>query len=148
MPDCIPATIAIGGKLQEAKLAKLRDLLPPTGDLHEAIKDGKPFYGEDGDAAWGDFSELEQFCRKNKLTYRRTTQAKYENDGEVVFWQPGMKEPISNRATQDGCPYAVLPCLKAALEKGDTLRDVVDSLSQFSRFCPALKVVKTKGRKP
>ena len=146
MPDCMPATIYIGGKLRKAKLDELRDLLPPVGDLDEAFRESKPFYGEDGDAAWGHFPELEEFCRKNKLTYRRTCDAKYEWDGEVVFWEPGMEEPISNRATQEGHPYAILPRLKAALEKGDTLCDVVADLSRFDKPVPPLEMVRAKGK--
>lgn len=147
MPDCMPATVHIGGKLRKAKLDELRALLPPTGDLDEAIKEGKPFYGEDGDAAWGHFPELEEFCRKHNLTYRRTSDAKYEYDGEVVLWQPGMKKPISNAATQNGHVYTTVESLRAALDNGDTLRDVVDDLERFTRPIPAFEVVKAKGKK-
>jgi len=140
MPDCMPAAIYIGGKLSKKKLEELRDILPPVGDLDEAIRKREAFYGEDGDAAWGKLEELETFCRKNKLTYRRTSNAKYEWDGEVVFWEPGLKEPLSNRCTQEGNSYATYERLKLLLKSGGTLRDIVDDLSRFEKRIPPLEL--------
>ena len=141
MPDCIPATIMIGGKLRKAKLDEFRALLPPDGDLDEAIEKGEAFEGSDGDAAWGDFPELTAFCRKNKLTYRHSADAKYEYNGEVFWWEPGMKDPITSLATQEGRVYITGERLKVLLNQGGTLQDVVDDLERFAKPVPPLQVV-------
>src|SRR5438876_693106 len=112
MPDCIPATIQIGGKLRRSKLEAFEELLPAAHNLDEIPLGEVAVYGEDGDASWGKFEELEAFCRENKLTYRRTTDARYEYNGEIVFWKPDLKDPIFEMATQDGKPYMTLERLK------------------------------------
>ena len=149
MPDCMPATIEIGGAIAERKLDELESLLPGgcgTNVLREAIDGGAPLHDEDGDAPWGKLEDLEQFCRDNRLTFRRTSNAKFEYDGEVVYWRPRMAEPISNAASQDGHPYATLPGLQEALTQGRSLRSVVKELARFAQPIPPLTVRRRKAR--
>lgn len=146
MSDHIPMTIRIGGELSLNTLAGLENLVPGDGNLDEAISKGEAFYGEDGDAPWGYDEDLEKFCRKHKLTYLRTTEAKYEYNGEIAFWKPGMKEPIANPATQDGQPYADLATLRHYHSKGKTLAQVIEDLKYFVQDVPPL-IVRKKGRK-
>ena len=85
--------IEVGGRLQRGNLSRFCAALGiEEGDLHNTIEDGH-FVFERGDAAYGQFEELEQLCRELGLPYRRQSDGKYEFSPEVVFWHPGMNGP-------------------------------------------------------
>ena len=56
----------------------------------------------DDQACYGEFEELEERCRQLGLSYDRTSDARYEYDGELVRWRPGMDQPLVENATQSG----------------------------------------------
>jgi len=49
----------------------------------------------DNEAAWGEFLDLEQTCRKLRLAYTRCGDGSSIYDAERVDWRPGMKKPVS-----------------------------------------------------
>ena len=94
-------------------------------------------------ACYGEFQELEEICRELGLPYDRTSDAKYEHDGELVRWRPGMERPLVENATQGGNPLidrerveACLATLKAGrVEDGITaLQDLVPDVAPLARF--------------
>jgi hypothetical protein len=75
------------------------------------------------EANYGRLPDLEEFCRKHKLTYHQRSEARYEYDGEISWWKPGMKQEQSTTATQDGVPTISLLELVAAIDKKRTAKD-------------------------
>lgn len=111
MSDRIPAKIEIGGVVYPNFLDEFisevnnsngqrfndwggaRADIKMTKELKEYIHDGY-FTLVDDEASFGEFEELENFCRDHNLSYRRATSAKYEYNAEVAVWIPGMHEPL------------------------------------------------------
>jgi len=111
MSDRIPAKIQIGGvvypsfvdtfisEVNNSNGQRFDDWggarvdIKMTKELQEYIHDGY-FTLVDYEAPWGEFEELENFCRDHDLSYRRATSAKYEYNAEVATWIPGMHEPL------------------------------------------------------
>jgi hypothetical protein len=58
----------------------------------------------DDEARYGEFDELEPFLIRHGIAFDRRTDAKYEYDGVLVQFRPGMEEPHVGTATQDGEP--------------------------------------------
>ena len=94
-------------------------------------------------ACYGEFQELEEICRELGLSYDRTSDAKYEHDGELVRWRPGMEQPLVENATQSGSPLidrdrveACLATLKAGrVEDGiKALQDLVPDVAPLTKF--------------
>ena len=53
-------------------------------------------------ACYGVFEELEELCCWLGLSFDRNSDARYEYDGELVRWRPGMERPLVENATQSG----------------------------------------------
>jgi hypothetical protein len=99
MGDRIYGEIHIGGRLYRKDLEEFLEL------ACEANRDDKVTeewllncHGEvvfrDPEASYGEFEDLEIWCRHHDLTYRRESEGKYEYDPETVYWTPGLKDPI------------------------------------------------------
>jgi len=97
----------------------------------------------DDQACYGEFPELEEICRELGLSYDRTSDARYEHDGELVRWRPGMERPLVENATQSGNPLidrerveACLTTLKAGrVEDGiKALQDLVPDVAPLAKF--------------
>ena len=97
----------------------------------------------DDQARYGAFEELEEACRKLGLSYERISEAKYEYDGEVVNWRPGMEQPLVEKADQSGNALidrerveACLATLKAGrVEDGiKALQDLVPDIAPLAKF--------------
>ena len=97
----------------------------------------------DDQARYGEFEELEVLCRKLGLSYDRISEAKYEYDGEVVNWRPGMEQPLVEKADQSGNALidrerveACLATLKAGrVEDGiKALQDLVPDIAPLAKF--------------
>ena len=110
MSDRMSAWILIGGALPRSMTEPLCTAIstccvsPEWGDatfepktpedLLAARKDERIWLCDD-EAAWGEFPELEQSCRKLGLAYIRCSDGAAIYDAERVDWRPGMKEPLS-----------------------------------------------------
>ncbi len=119
MSDRIPALIEIGGPIPRALVPKLLRRIKAEGlrwnwceepvaastpeELLTELKrhDSEVLSIGDDQAAWGEF-ELEDFLMEHNITFDRRSDAKYEHDGLLVQFRPGMKEPAERLATQDG----------------------------------------------
>lgn len=125
MADRSAATITIGGPLP---LSRVRDLAaaidmqgceihePDAVDEPESLAEiaqrGVPIRVIDPEAAGGTMDEVEALCREIGLTYVRTTDARYEDSGEVMWWAPGMAAPGWTEGDQSG--DALLPVARVA----------------------------------
>lgn len=63
-------------------------------DLLAARKDERIWLC-DNEAAWGEFPDLEQTCRKLDLAYTRCSDGSSIYDAERVDWRHGMNKPVS-----------------------------------------------------
>ena len=50
----------------------------------------------DYEVSWGEFEDLEDALKENKVAYDRWTDAKYDFRGETVFYRPGSKPDTFN----------------------------------------------------
>lgn len=106
MSDNIASWIKIGGTLKKSHIAKLAKLFcdcdmvmingteaPIAKAIQHTVATLKiDFITDDGE-------DIKKFCRDNDLTYQYFSEAKYENNAELCFWKPGMKE--------ERCTYAM-----------------------------------------
>ena len=94
-------------------------------------------------ACYGVFEELEELCCRLDLSFDRNSDARYEYDGELVRWRPGMERPLVESATQSGNPLidrarveACLATLKAGrTEEGiKALQELVPQVAPLTKF--------------
>jgi hypothetical protein len=90
MSERYGAEIIIGGKIHENVVAELLDLLNeydgnPT--INDYITDDHiSFYYSD--ARYGQFDEIEQYCRNNKIPYNRYSEGYYDINPELEVYRP------------------------------------------------------------
>ena len=118
-PDLAQAITEVGA-LAEAEAAPA--IFATAEDLHAAVD---PVSGVirlyDHDASYGAFSSLEDWLREHGIAYDRQSDARYEYDGEAVFFRsgPGLR---TFHATQDGAPTV---CLDRLTPVRTLLRDAL-----------------------
>lgn len=102
MSDRTFTQIEFGGKISAALLSELVDLLcsnglvsdgsdgsdgsdePSEGLFHEARNNNKSIVFEDAECAGGTFEEIEVFCQRHGILFRRITDPHYNISGEIV----------------------------------------------------------------
>ncbi len=106
MSDRFATQISIGGKIPRKVAEELCGVISSEGlslgwdgepfepkkpeDLVEADKDtGLTLY--DVERAWGSFDDLEEFLVEHGIAFDRSHEPKYEYDGELVMFRPGMR---------------------------------------------------------
>lgn len=103
MSEPISATIFIGGKFPRAKLSELlaasmadgackdydEDYPEEVAALLDCVDDDGHLHLCNNEANYGTFEALESFCRDNRLSYDRYSDAKYDYDGIVEYFRPG-----------------------------------------------------------
>jgi len=94
-------------------------------------------------ARYGEFEELEGLCRQLGLSYDRTSDARYEHNGESARWRPGMERPLVENADQSGKPMVHCECIEACLatlkagriaEGIKALEELVPEVAPLPRF--------------
>lgn len=111
MSESIGMKIEIGGTLPASLIKEflkelnydLGDITGPTTEkeLRSEAK-GKTTISWNAVTNYGECNSLKAFCRKHKLGYVHTCEAKYEYNGEIKYWVPGMKNEIIQSADQNG----------------------------------------------
>lgn len=118
MSDWLAAEIYIGGDLYVDEVGGLEELLAGEGfesfgpdggneiddkpeesygeSLIRASSLGRPWRGYSPEVKGGEFDEIEEFCRKNSLSYKRWTEARWDLGGYWEFWSPGRPTQIVN----------------------------------------------------
>ena len=152
MADHYSANITIGGALTPAALADLIDAV--TADAagvdygcaitsaaeaeaaaRDAISEQRCLDLCDDSASWGRFDAIEACATQHGLPFRRTCEAKYEYDGEVVYFDGTALH--NEDANQSGDPIVTLDALKEAHSKG-TVADLIARLSVVDSPIPPL----------
>jgi hypothetical protein len=162
MSDCLPGLIQIGGPIPRSLvpelLTRIKDeglrwdwcgdavsATTPEELLEELQRHNCETLNVGDDAALGGaFPELEEFLVRQGIAFNRHSDAKYEYDGEVVFFRYGMEGPGWVRATQDGQPVVLLDGLRpvqALLRQADhqqalaELNELLDAIPPLPPLC-------------
>jgi hypothetical protein len=139
MSDRMPAEIWLGGKcprsaLEEAPFDGLFtdwEDLPIDASSEETIlaarNDDGHLHFADTEACYGEFPELESWAREHKIPFRRHHTAKYEHDGEIVFFRPDVPRKRDQStwvwALQDGTPVVPSEAVQKVVTKMQVLVD-------------------------
>ena len=163
MSDRFCGEIEIGGTIRRQDIQALADAIAAEGVsldwgdgsvgveeikelIEEAAKKGETLTFRDDQAAYGEFTELEELCQKLKVAYKRSSEAKYDYDGELVLFLPGrMKNPCTMNATQDGEPTVALSVLQEYHTRKKTLAQVIKELAEAEAKVPPVKIVDNAG---
>ncbi|HEV2968428.1 MAG TPA: hypothetical protein VGY55_00475 [Pirellulales bacterium] len=138
MSEPIPAEIWIGGKTRREQVPQLCKAIedagvalewgdayfaPETGEELETAcqdKDGVRLLCLcDDQANYGEFKLLEEFLVRERITYRRKSDAKYEFDAEVVEHRPqvGQVRYPSDSSGQPFVPLATMMQIAATIDE-------------------------------
>lgn len=133
MSDYIPAVIMIGGPLPLSLRDPLARVIASEGVglecgegpllqeevltlIDETITLGETLRLCDAEAANGEFQTLEAFLRFHGVAYKRTSDAKYEADGEAILFD-GSKIVV-HRVNQRGKVTAAYRDIEQAIAEG------------------------------
>ena len=98
-------------------LLEERDEYYDGGDITLGFIPGDSMYLADYEARWGEFEEIEEYCRKENIPYNRHTRGDMDSDSNYTHWfRPGMKE----------VQYTVAPSDVAVFEI-DEIKKIIDS---------------------
>ncbi len=112
MSERFAAEIRIGGKVPaEAMERFLNELNSNSGrmggydgdpfdahnadDLRRTLDEDGHLHLADAEASFGQFEDLEAFCRERCIPFDRHSDAHYEFDSENVYFRAGMESPVS-----------------------------------------------------
>ena len=149
----VDSTIEIGGELSEAAIFDLlaaaeedravlrgRQIEYDDEDLRRAVAGGSPLRFARAGAASEEFVELEEFCRGQRLTFRRFGDGGATGEPGVVYSAPDRGEAARAPADARGRVYLTLAELEAAAERGLDLAAVVAELRERSGSVPPLVI--------
>ncbi len=107
MADRFTTSYEIGGGIREKDISALVDAALTDGfsldygsenspeelekNLRECVRQKMPFVISALEIAWGQTEALDEFCREKKLHYLKRVEGKYEYNGALHWWKPGMK---------------------------------------------------------
>jgi len=149
MADRFPIRYEIGGRLTSAVLdelmAHLLDLrltreYGGCDDETSLLKEVRSISGKDSlkvcnnDLAPYLTEQLDLFLMEHKLPFVKRTDARFEYNGQIEWWRPGMKllgrwEFTNTEATEI---FISLDALKRALNKHKSLRKVISGMEMIA----------------
>lgn len=132
MADYMAANIKIGGPVTPELVERLAAAAESQGvtivgdpDSNESLVERILFWidpghtsvvFEDDEARYGEFEDLEKFCRDNGLSYVRHNDGKYELNAEFAWWKPGMPAPATCESNNN----------EDVLLRADAIRDILN----------------------
>jgi hypothetical protein len=150
MADCFSGWIKIGGQLPRSLLPEFLEVLRDSGagaewqggfqgtdevslsELRNLSSDGTLRLRNHA-ARWGQFEELEMWCRDNGLSYDRYAEAYCQFDAEYARWRPGWEDEKVSISDQDGDELVPLEDVIAA--KRLLVEDkIADSMAALDRL--------------
>jgi hypothetical protein len=150
MSEEIGCTIVFGGKVKRSDVDRIEQALQDH-DLHgESLADcakARSACVGSGSTNYGHADDVETLLIELDLPFRRTADAKYEYDGEGVYWDGkavnaiGEAAPQAFSCTQDGTPYLTLSDLQKTKEDGGTLEIAIERLAFVSAPLPAIEII-------
>lgn len=118
-------------------------------EIDECVRNERPFIVSACEIAWGRTETLDEFCREHHLHYLKRVEGKYEYNGALHWWKPGMKaEQEWNDTDKDATQVMVsLTRLKKFLRCGTSLQRVIQKLSSKAPTPPPIRILVKRGRK-
>ena len=135
MADRMACEIWIGGTISNALAEELCGLICDTGSSlgwgeaaykPSTVKDlslaseGGVLHLYDDERTWGEFEDLEEFLRENKIPYDRQTASKYEYDAEQAIYRPASGLEVTP-TTGSGNPVVEVASLQPVIDSIDLL---------------------------
>lgn len=116
---------------------------PLTQEVRRCVAEGKPLIVSAIEIAWGHTDHLDQFCRSKKLAFRKAVEGKYDYNGEILWWQPGMRKVESWQDTDKDAQRVMISIekLEKAVKDGRTLIQVIEDLRLVAPTPPALQIL-------
>lgn len=130
MAETFPTGIRIGGTVTKSQLEIIKERFKESSlrDAEFNVHDDH-IYAFDCFATWGEFPELEEFLKENRIPFDRHTEARYEYNGTVTYFRPEISsEPFVFPADQSGDPYILWETLKQALEESKSLEELKEKI--------------------
>lgn len=161
MSKYTPAWIEIGGDLVISALDSLlliveQDALtidewegncPTRDDLIVVSEQGRTLCLYNVLTPFGQFKELEAFCTRCKLPYRRSSDAFADCDAEIVQHNPLAKFDALCLGTQNSEPAITLSDLRKHQEADRTLEEIIAILARFQVPLPPFHLVPTPDQR-
>lgn len=127
MSDCMYQNIRIGGDagVNREKVLELMEEL-----ASEEIKESSEcLYCDCTEACEDSFDDLKEFLRSVNLPYNHFLEGKWDYDGSIIWWRPGMEDELLSVATQSEDQTVRISDLAELAESGMTLADAVKELT-------------------
>jgi hypothetical protein len=164
MSDRFSTEITIGGTLAlkeveaftkavEADGLGLEWEASPAKTIHKhilhAAKTKQAVVFNDHEVAGGLTDHIFAFCQSHDLSFVKRVDGKYEYNGEIHWWKPGMDEVriwvnTNNNATEAMLTMDNLLDLEA---DGKSIKDAIELLQSVAPEPPPLKIIGLKQRK-
>ena len=159
MADRFSTQIEIGGALKRKDLEGFISTLQSDGlglnyedataeamiaEAERCNKEGEPFVVSALEIAWGDVDSTQEFCQEHKLPFIKRVDGKFEYNGVLTWWQPGMRraevwEDTDKEATRVMISLAALKKLRRSRK---TLDQVIQKLEKVALPTGPLRIVK------
>jgi len=165
MADRFAVSYELGGTLRAQDIPALVDAILSDGlslndgsddsleafkqEIEECARNERPFIVSGCEIAWGQTETLDEFCRKHRLHYRKRVGGKYEYNGALHWWKPGMKAGQEWIETDKDATEVMigLTRLKKFLRRRKTLQEVVQELSSKAPTPPPLRIQECRSRR-
>jgi hypothetical protein len=141
MGEYLGTTVSFGGKLKRSDMERLEAVMLEGGDTLQDAHDDQRSCTIAGESLYGEAEPLCQFLVELGLSYRRTSDAKYEWDGDGTFYNAATDEFIEFLCSQDGEPAIPLSALRQRHAAGATLLDIINELEAPMAQLPPLEIV-------
>lgn len=126
MADRMYQKITIGGDPGENR-AKLMDMVDELHDEDGLEEDSDGLVVSDSECSIGDFDELKAFLREANLPYNHFSEAKWDYEGNIIWWRPGMLQEEPSLATQRQEQTIAFEELEKAMEASMSLAHFIQA---------------------
>lgn len=147
MADRFSADIKIGGKISRAIYPELIQKIKDSGaglnwgecevgDDFE-IKDGEIIHLYDSEARYGEFEELEDFLKENKIQFKRFSSGYFEYLPALYVFDPDNNVDAYITCNDGGSPLFDIETINELISHGETtLKSEIEKVNQVKKFQP------------
>jgi len=165
MSDRFATEVEIGGDIPRSLIPSLAVAIESAGlglewgdsssseELRKAIMDCNgtaTLHVNATELAGGDTETLDEFCVSHGIAFTKRVDGKYEYNGEIHWWHPGLDGVQSWSDTDKEGKLVMLrrEALEEALQKGSTLQQVIKHLKAVAPQVPNIRLTDRKRQKP
>lgn len=146
MSDRFAAAITLGGDVPRRLLDKLADMIASEGvsidwqysldksavqkAIEDAVATTETIRFTDDQASYGQFEQLEGFLVKHRIHFDRHSEARYEYDGENVYYRGGRKVAVM-LANYSGDPLVSCQDVRKILDNSKSDQTRLDAIRRL-----------------